>query len=81
MLPDADPLISTAPFMQLARKSPAIEVEVWFVIFHSKLPHDEGSGANEFDVQTTIGGRRQVSATLSRRDDVAGCFERARGGQ
>ena len=52
MVPDADPLISTAPFMQLARKSPAIEVGVWFVIFHSKLPHDEGSGVNEFDVQT-----------------------------
>ena len=71
MLPDADPLISTAPFMQLARKSPAIEVEVWFVIFHSKLPHDEGSGVNEFDVQTTAAADDRspplsVGATTSR---------------
>ena len=55
MCPEADPVISTAPFMQLALKSPAIEVGVWFVIFHSKLPHDFGSGgAKDIDVQTPI---------------------------
>src|SRR5688572_22261523 len=42
--------------MQLALKSPAIEVGVWFVIFHSKLPHDFGSGGvNDSDVQTPSG--------------------------
>jgi hypothetical protein len=53
MCPEADPLISIAPFMQLAVKSPAIEVGVCSVIFHSKLPHDFGSGgAKPIEVQT-----------------------------
>jgi hypothetical protein len=44
--------------MQLALKSPAIEVDVWLVIFHSKLPHDSGSGGvKDIDVHTpTVSG-------------------------
>jgi len=41
--------------MQLALKSPAIDVDVWLVIFHSKLPQDFGSGtvsAAEFHTPT-----------------------------
>jgi hypothetical protein len=48
--------------MQLALKSPAIEVDVWLVIFHSKLPQDFESGtvrAAEF--HTATGGTDKVS--------------------
>jgi hypothetical protein len=74
MCPEADPVISTDPFMQLALKSPAIEVGVWFVIFHSKLPHDFGSGGvNDIEVQTPMAsGERPpgpvVGMTTSRAD-------------
>jgi hypothetical protein len=60
--------------MQLALKSPAIEVGVWFVIFHSKLPHDFGSGGvKDIEVQTpTASGEKPpgplVGMTTSRAD-------------
>jgi hypothetical protein len=46
-------------------KLPAIEVDVWVVIFHSKLPQDLGSGAViAAEFQTPTGGTDKASETF-----------------